>query len=194
MTRLSVWLLAALLLAGCSGNSPKPDPHVYLLRAQRGLPDGRQEPPVEIGINRVSVASYLAQQGIVVATTGDQIHAGRQHLWAEPLDSAIRLFLQDAISAALGYPISADAARRPSWDYRVDVRIDEWHGALTGDVRIQASWAVFDGAKQQARAEYRFEQTAAMRSDGYDALVAVQKDLLTALADAIADSLRGLGT
>ena len=194
MKRLSVCMLTALLLAGCAGKSPKPDPHVYLLRAQPGLPDGLQAPPVEIGISRVAVASYLAQQGIVVATTGDQVHAARQHLWAEPLDSAIRLFLQDAISARLGYLVSADAARRSSWDYRVDVRIDEWHGSLTGDVRIRASWTVFDGTKQQARADYRFEQTAAMQSDGYDALVAVQKDLLTALADAIADSLRSLAS
>jgi len=192
MRKLALLLLAALLLAGCSGGKKAPEPTFYLLRAEARVPDGPQNPPVRIGLNRVSIADYLGQEGIVVAISRDQVRPARQHRWAEPLDSSIRLFLRDAISSDLGYPVSADIGRRQSWQYRVDVRIDEWHGSLAGDVRIVASWLLIDVATDSELSRFRFEQTGALATDGYDALVAAQIRLLDALAAKIADSLREL--
>lgn len=192
MRMLALLLMALLLLAGCSGGKKAPEPSFYLLRAQARVPDGLQNPPVKVGINRVAVADYLGQDGIVVATSGDQVRPARQHLWAEPLDSSIRLFLRDAISAKLGYAVSADTGRRQFWKYRVDIRIDEWHGSLAGQARILASWGLFDVAKNSELSRYRFEQTGVLKADGYDALVAAQSELLDGLAAAIATSLKDL--
>lgn len=192
MRKLALLLLAPLLLAGCSGGKKAPETTYYLLRAEAAVPGGLQDPLVPIGINRVSLADYLGQAGIVVSTGGDRLRSARQHLWAEPLDSSIRLFLRDAISSDLGYPISADLGRRQSWQYRVDVRIDEWHGSLAGDVRIVASWLLIDVSTDSELSRYRFEQTGALAADGYDALVAAQTRLLDAFAAQIADSLREL--
>jgi uncharacterized lipoprotein YmbA len=98
MKTLSLFLLTAWLLAGCvGGGSPAPEPEFYLLRADVRLPDGPQTTAVAVGIARVAIADYLGQAGIVVASGGNQVRPARQHLWAEPLDSAIRLFLRDAI-------------------------------------------------------------------------------------------------
>jgi len=189
--RIRLVLLSALLLAGCFGGGKKvSDPTFYLLRSEARAPDGLKKPPVDVGINRVSVADYLGQQGIVVATSSGQVRPARQHLWAESLDSAIRLFLQDAVSVELGYPVSADVGRRRSWQYLVDVRIDEWHGYLDGEARILASWVLIDVGKDKVLSRHRFEQTGALKADGYDALVAAQTDLLDALAGAIAASLK----
>ena len=191
MRTVILLLLASLLLAGCSGSDKKAaEPNFYLLRAQAQVPDGPQNPPVEVVINRVLVADYLGQAGIVIATNDDQIRSARQHLWAEPLDSSIRLFLRDTISAELGYPVSADIGRRRSWDYRVDIRIDEWHGSLAGEARILASWVVIDVTNDRELSRYRFEKTGVLNADGYNALVAAQSDLLQALAAAIAASLK----
>lgn len=194
MRMLALLIMAPLLLAGCSGGKKAPEPTFYLLRAEARVPDGLQKPPVQVGISRVSVADYLGQDGIVVATGGGQVRAARQHLWAEPLDSSIRLFLRDAISADLGYPVSADIGRRQSWQYRVDVRIDEWHGSLAGNVRMVASWLLIDVATDTELSRHRFEQSGSLTSDGYDALVRAQSNLLTQFADAISTSLQGLGT
>jgi uncharacterized lipoprotein YmbA len=183
-------LPVCLLLAACAGGTKAPDPTFYLLRSEARAPDGLKKPAVDIGINRVSVADYLGQQGIVVATNGGQIRPARQHLWAESLDSSIRLFLQDAISVELGYPVSADVGRRRSWKFLVDVRIDEWHGSLDGEARILASWVLIDVSKDRVLSRHRFEQTGALKADGYDALVAAQTDLLDALAVEIAMSLK----
>lgn len=194
MRKLVLILVAPLLLAGCSGGKKAPEPTFYLLRAEARIPDGPQQPPVNVGINRVSLADYLGQAGVVVAINSDQVRPARQHLWAEPLDSSVRLFLRDAISADLGYPVSADLGRRQSWQYRVDIRIDEWHGSLAGDARIVASWLVIDVATDSELSRYRFEQTGTLAADGYDALVAAQTRLLDALAATIADSLREINT
>jgi len=182
-----------LLLAGCMGGGKKvSEPSFYLLRSEARAPDGLKKPPVDVGINRVSVADYLGQQGIVVATSSGQVRPARQHLWAESLDSSIRLFLQDAISVELGYPVSADTGRRRSWQYLVDIRIDEWHGYLDGEARILASWVLIDVASDKVLSRNRFEQTGALKADGYDALVAAQTELLDTLAVAVAESLKGL--
>ncbi len=185
------WLmLTTLILVGCTmGGSAVEEPRFYLLRADTRLPDEAQPAPVSVGIGRVSIADYLAQAGIVVATSGDRVRPAHLHLWAEPLDSAIRLFLRDAISAEAGYLISADTARRRSWDYRLDIRIDEWHGSLAGDVRIRAAWIVIDMTNDHEVASHRFERSAMLTDDGYEALVTTQKRLLTGLAGAIAASL-----
>jgi uncharacterized lipoprotein YmbA len=179
-----------LALAGCAGGSKAPEPVFYLLRADVNLPDGAENPPVRIGINRVSVADYLGEAGIVVGTSGGQVRAARQHLWAEPLDASIRLYLRDVISAELGYPVSADTGRRQAWEYRVDVHIDRWHGSLDGNVRLQASWALIDNAADDELARYRLEREGVLASDGYDALVRAQTGLLDELARAMAASVR----
>jgi uncharacterized lipoprotein YmbA len=189
-----VLLPACLLLAACTSPGPKDaDPTFYLLRSEARAPDGLRNPPVEVGLNRVTIADYLGQQGIVVATAGDRIRPARKHLWAESLDSSIRLFLQDAISVELGYPVSADVGRRRAWRFIVDVHIDQWHGSLDGEARIVATWVLIDVTKDQIVSRHRFEQTGALKADGYDALVAAQTDLLDALASAVAESMEVIG-
>lgn len=195
MRMSSMLLLAALFLAGCGGGSKAvQEPVYYLLRADVGTPTNAPAGPFVLGINRVALADYLAQPGIVVATNGSQVRPARQHLWAESLDSSLRLFLRDTVSARVAYPISADTGRRQEWDYRLDIRIDQWHGSLAGQAQIDASWIVIDMATDQQMVRRRFQQTGVLKEDGYDALVATQTALLDALAAAIAESLAAVGT
>jgi uncharacterized lipoprotein YmbA len=164
----------------------------YLLRADVELPQGEQLAPLDIGIARVGLAGYLGQAGVVLATDDGTVRAARQHIWAEPLDQAIRVYLRDAVSAELGYPISADTARRLSWDYRVDVRIDQLHGSLDGEVTLVALWSVMEANSQQELGNYRFESVQPQPETGYDSTVATQKLLLSDLAAEIAASLEQL--
>ncbi|MGI9330754.1 MAG: PqiC family protein [Gammaproteobacteria bacterium] len=188
MKNLLLLILAGLLVA-CSGGSKVPEPTYYLLRADSGLQSGAQTVPVSIGLGRVSIADYLAQDGIVVATGDGQIRPARQHLWAEPLDNSVRLYLRDAVATQLGQSISADMADRQSWQYRIDVRIDEWHGALTGEAQIVAEWTLLDVPAGKTLSKRRFTRSGALAADGYDALVAEQTQLLNALAADIAGNL-----
>lgn len=193
MRLICVLLLAAAFLTACGGGSKAtPEPVFYLLRADARAPDGAMAASVTIGINRIVIADYLGQAGIVVATDDNQVRPARQHLWAEPLDSSIRLFLRDAISARLGYSLSADIGRRQDWDYRLDIRLDEWHGSLMGTARIDASWIVIDVDSDTEILRQRFRQDGVLKDDGYDALVSAQEQLLDALAVAVAASLASI--
>ena len=193
MRAFAILLPVCLLLAACTGGGKKAaEPTFYLLRSEARAPDGLSKPPVDIGINRVSVADYLGQQGIVVATNGGQVRPAHQHLWAESLDSSIRLFLQDAVSVELGYPVSADVGRRRSWRYLVDIRIDEWHGSLDGEARILATWVLLDVPRDKILSRHRFEQTGALKADGYDALVAAQSRALMHLSRDIAAGIESI--
>jgi uncharacterized lipoprotein YmbA len=80
-------------------------------------------------------------------------------------------------------------AERQSWQYRIDVRIDEWHGALTGEARIVAEWMLLDVTAGKILLTRRFERTGALTADGYEALVSEQTRLLDSLAADIAANL-----
>jgi len=194
MNRLIFVMLLTALLAGCIGGGARPpEPVFYLLRADVQLPEGSQAVSPEVGIGRVSIADYLGQAGIVVASSGNRVRPARHHLWAEPLDSSIRLFLSDAISAKRGDTIYADTSKRLSWDYQIEIRIDEWHGSLDGDVKLVAGWAIVHVSDNKVIARHRLERSAGLPEDGYDALVSTQKQLLFELADAIAASFDVIG-
>jgi len=188
MKNLLLFLLTGLVVA-CSGGSKVPEPTYYLLRADSALQSGAQTAPVSMGLGRVSIADYLSQDGIVVSTGDGQVRAARQHLWAEPLDNSVRLYLRDAVATKLGQWVSSDLAERQSWQYRIDVRIDEWHGALSGGVRLVAEWTLLDVAADKTLLKRRFQSTGALAADGYDALVAEQTRLLDELAADIAANL-----
>jgi uncharacterized lipoprotein YmbA len=183
-----------LFLVGCAGSSSVPQTHTYLLRADVPVISGEQVAPVSVGIGRVALADYLDQGGIVLQTGPDEVRVARQHIWAEPLGSAVRIYLRDAVSTDLGYPISGDSARRQTWAYRIDVGIDQLHGSLSGDVKIDASWVIIDVANQKELVRHRFQQQSAQADDGYESLVASKKDLLNSLAAAIAASFTALNT
>lgn len=192
--RTALLMLTVFVLAGCASSSPSPEINRYLLRAEASLPDGEQNAPVNIGIGRVALASYLDQSGIVLQTGPDEIRPARQHLWAEPLGEGIRIYLRDAMSSELGYPVSADTANRLNWNYRVDVVIDQLHGSLQGDVTIDASWKLLDVSADKTLGQFRFRRNVAQPEEGYDSLVTTQKALLNELAAAIAVSFTNMQT
>jgi uncharacterized lipoprotein YmbA len=183
---------AALILTACAGGSPAPDVNYYLLRSDVPVPQGRQEAPAKVGIGQVRLASYLNQNGIVIVTEGDKVRPARQHLWAEPLGEAVRLYLRDELSDRAGVFVSGDTSRRFYWDYRIDVTIDKLHGTLDGDVVIRAGWRILDTASDTELANHQFEAVTQQQEDGYQALIAAEKELLDQLSDAMAATVREL--
>lgn len=182
-------LLTVMTLTACASSSPAPETNTYLLRPDVTPVQGEQTAPMDIGIGRIALASYLAGAGIVVRTEGDRVRSARQHIWAEPLDTALKVYLRDTISAELGYAVSLDSGVRQSWDYRIDIYVDQMHGGMDGEAVLDASWKVIDVETSAALTAQRFAQTTQQSGTGYDALVEAQKALLNQLAAAIASSV-----
>jgi len=178
--------LAVVLLTACS--SQPPQTATYLLRSE--VPAGADVALRDSGIalGNIRVANYIDQPGLVLATGDGTIHAARYHVWAEPLQVALRRYLADQISDASGRDIAAmpDSATVT----RVDVSVDQLHGTGSGVAVLVAYWNV---ASQGASKSYRFSEQQALSGDGYDALVRAQESLLKRLAEAISASLPAAG-
>jgi len=180
-------LLASVMLFACS--SAVPQPTSYLLRSESVRASGRVEAPVRVGLDRIVVAPYLDQDGIVVETEAGQVTAARRHLWAEPLEAGLRSFLRSALSTRLGYEVDAGRAD-PLWDYSVEIYVDRLHGTLGGTAMLDATYRITPRAGESA--DFRFSSATPLPRDGYPGLVEAQTRLLRDLAAAIAASLRGL--
>lgn len=181
--------LSLFLLMACAGSPPPPRTQ-YLMRADVAEQVTRVETPVSIGLQRVTVAPYLGQNGVVVETEIHQIRPARYHLWAEPLDEGLRQLLRAEISKSLGYEISGDPAQRAGWDYAVDVGVEEFHGTLSGDARLIADWRITRGAAFEEVGSFRFARSVPLAREGYAGLVEAEIGLARELAVAIAGSLR----
>lgn len=188
MRTLAPFVLAGLI--GCA--SPIPQETFYLLRSEAPDRVERLEPPLRIGLGRISVAPYLDRTGLVVETDAHQIRTARYHHWAEPLDQGLRSFLRSEISRALGYAVSAGADRIDARDFRVDVAVDVLHGSLSGNAWLSGSWRVTRRPGGEEVGSYGFSRSVPLARGGYAGLVDAEIDLLEQLASAIAESLRGL--
>jgi len=192
MRRHALLVPMALLAAACSTTAP-PERATYLLRAKESPDLAPADPDALVGLAPVIVAPYLDQAGLVVEVGEYQIREAQNHVWAEPLDRGIETYLVARISALLGRELNSGFAGEGAWRYRVDVKIEEFHGALDGNVKISGRWALVDRQERRALAGARVTRSMPQQGEGYPGLVATQAALLDNLAQAIADALRGLG-
>jgi uncharacterized lipoprotein YmbA len=75
----------------------------------------------------------------------------------------------------------------PGHTVRLDVNIDQMHGTMDGAALLAAHWSIDDlnGSRR-----FRYVNTSVLKSDGYDALVSAQRQLLEQFALAIIESLQ----
>lgn len=178
-----ICLFAAALLAACS-SQPQQTAN-YLLRADIPATSGKQLAASTVAFNAIRVATYIEQPGLVLATGDGRIHAARNHQWAEPLQVSLRRFLANEVSAASGMDVSATVL--PTTASRINLTVDQLHGDGQGAALLVAYWEVETGAQVSS---YQFAQSQTLASDGYDALVRAEEELLRQLAAAIAASIK----
>ncbi|MEE4143923.1 MAG: ABC-type transport auxiliary lipoprotein family protein [Halieaceae bacterium] len=174
--------LAVVLLTACS--SQPPQTATYLLRSE--VPAGADVPLSDSGIalGNIRVAKYIDQPGLVLATGDGTIHAAKFHVWAEPLQVALRRYLATLVSDASGRDIAA--ATDSATVTRIDVSVDQLHGTGSGSAVLVAYWNIDSQGQSKS---YRFSEQQSLSGDGYDALVRAQETLLKRLAEAISASL-----
>ncbi|HJO23675.1 MAG: PqiC family protein [Myxococcota bacterium] len=178
-------LLLVFAVACASAPPPKTE---YLLRYD--APPSAEVLPSRsrVGLRRVLVAAYLNQPGLAVETTENEVRPARSHLWAEPLDVGLTLFLRAAIADALGEEVGMVTRSVPQWERSVDVFVEQFHGTMSGNAVLVASFQITSGAAS-APTEYRFARSIPLESEGYAALVRAEKQLAEQLAAAIVAAL-----
>ncbi|MFT4614425.1 MAG: putative lipoprotein YmbA [Bacteroidia bacterium] len=183
MMRITCLMLAAALLSACSSSPIQPN--YYLLRSDGEISSQQLETSSPYVLGAVSIAPYIDQQGLLLETGEGQIRPARNHLWAEPVQEGVRIFLTSELSRASGQPLYTLATHASTMF--VDVRIGQLHGASTGDAKLVAYWSLRkDGKVIEA---HQFSSTKALEADGYAALAKAQKALLSEFAASIAAAL-----
>lgn len=182
MTRFAS-LALALLLSACA--STPPETSHYLLRSDEDIQSRVLQPSEKFALGTVTIAPYIDQPGLVLQTQNGDMRPARHHLWAEPLFEGARTYLRAEISRISGQDL-AIAALKPNASV-IDVRIDQMHGTHDGKAKLVAYWWLRQSGDLQAA--HQFAQTRVLGSDGYAALAAAEKALLTALATEIAAAL-----
>lgn len=162
----------AFVLTACSS---LPETRYFVLTPS---PDGQVVPQNDIIIESVQLPTYLNQSGIVLATRPHQMVHARSYRWAEPLDEGIERTLQTGLERRLEHRQVAG---------RVELDVRHFHGDHSGQVTLDADWRI-TMADRTVHAG-RFFDTDHQSTSGYEAMVAMQAELIQRLATQIGDTI-----
>ncbi|EFE94250.1 membrane integrity-associated transporter subunit PqiC [Serratia odorifera] len=155
----------ALLLGACSSTPQKTYYQLPALAAPAQV--SATTASRQLWLEHVSVADYLAQNGVVYQTNDVQYVIGQNNLWASPLDQQLQQSLVTNLSNALpGWLVSSQPMN--SDQDVLNVTITGFHGRYDGKAIIRGEWVL----KHQDRVVKRpFNLELTQQEDGYDALV-----------------------
>lgn len=174
-------LFPILVLCACA--SPAPEPTYYLLRPATQAGSGTLQASAEYRLGEIEIAPYINQSGLLLETGEGQVRPAALHLWAEPIHAGIHSYLSQEISRLYGREIATTAGAPAS----IAIRIDQLHGTLQGEARLVAYWWIQRGEEVDGLS--RFARSLPLAENGYAALAAAERELLSQLAAEIAAGL-----
>ena len=192
-------LIAILPLLACLGacSSEPVVMHYYALVPPVTAADEvvqRPDNPALV-IERVDLAEYLQQSGMIIQSGDNQLQVSKNHLWAESLELALPKALVRELqrqSEDYSYYLkNVDWITRT--DYRLRLRIDSLQATDKGEVVAAGRYQLIaeHGSKPQVFADFNFHRD--LGQDGYEHAVEQIQGLLAQIAEAILGSLQGLG-
>lgn len=196
-----VWLLMAVLMAGCISISTAPT-QFYVLTA---LPSSERLPPLPepadkrnlaIGVGPVELPRYLDQPQIVTRLSPTSLHLSEFHRWAEPLQDSVARVLAENLSHLLGADDIAIYPRMRSTpvDYQVRVDLIHFEGTFGEQSVLEARWYILDAERQQElmRKTSSINVAVPVNTKNYEIMVAAMSQTLEKLSREIALALRAL--
>jgi len=151
--------------------------------------------PVDSGpalvIERIELAEFLRQAGLVLQTGPQQLQLSRQHLWAQGLDEALpRLLLQELQRQTAQHRIllATDHAQAPAW--RLRLQLDAFHALDSGEVVCAGRFQLIDTATGNSRVR-EFHLREGLQDNGHAHAVGQLAGLTRELAVLVARELAG---
>lgn len=182
------WLLLALL--GCSSTQTL---HYYSLQPALAAPSEGFDGSFErsLGVGPIKLPESQIGDGIITLDKRYGIKLANEHLWAGDL----KLAVSRSLSARLSALLDNDNIVAFPWDVRqkpavqLFVNIEQFAGALDGEVVLAARWSYFDTEKRAMMSTHREVFTKAPQSRDYADYVADLNDLMEQFALALAKQL-----
>ncbi|MEH6551558.1 MAG: ABC-type transport auxiliary lipoprotein family protein [Pseudomonadales bacterium] len=180
-----LFFFIVIFVSACS-SQPVAQKHYYLLRSDSPVETGMRQQAPQYSLQSVKVATYLDQSGLVLETAEGKIVIARQHQWAEPLRLSLPGFLAAEIGVALNQEVAIHDAS--STATQINVSIDQLHGNAQGEVKMVAYWSAI--AADGSRRAGQFSDVEDISSDGYEAMVRAEQDLLIRFSQKMGDALK----
>ncbi len=138
-------LLISLAASGCLKLKPVEDPVRYFLLTPVEAPASAESAPqnrLAVGIERVTVPSYLSRPWMVVRTGPTEIRYSDYHKWGEHPDQGIQRVLAENLGRWLGPDVSVylNPWRKDSVDVELRLTIQQFDANEQGQVVLEAQW------------------------------------------------------
>ena len=189
-------MLAVLLLAGCTGKSPRVDFYVLSADAKAVAGVAGSCSTQAISVGPVSWPRYLDQPRIITRAGTNRLQASEFNRWGGSLeDDFVRTAIEN-LSALLQSELVVNYRRSNNFSpvYRVEMVVLRFDGQLGGDVALDVKWGVIN----EATGKYELVTTSSIQKgtsgQDYDALVNASSMALSQLSEEIAAQLAQLCT
>jgi len=123
-----------LLLAACVSSPPAAVNYYRLSAIQTQSANTLSGDALALVIDRIALAEYLSQSGLVLAQGDHQLQVSRTHLWAEGLDRALpRALLVALEQESNAFRIYLDTMDYiPRRDYELRLQVDSFQATDAG--------------------------------------------------------------
>ncbi|WON78894.1 membrane integrity-associated transporter subunit PqiC [Serratia sp. UGAL515B_01] len=158
-------IVLVMLLSACGSTPSK----TYYQLPALGTPSqvNGASVPRQLWLEHVSVADFLAQNGLVYQTSDVRFVTAQNNLWASPLDQQLQQTLVTNLGGALpGWVVSSQSMN--SDQDVLNVTISGFHGRYDGKAIVQGEWVL---NHQGHLIKRPFNIELKQDEDGYDALV-----------------------
>lgn len=165
------WLsatLVAVMLSACSSSTPQPAyyqiPVTAAPAAALQISDASRP---AVWLERVTVADYLAGNGVVYQTSAVKYVIAASNRWASPLEQQLSQAMVSHLSARLpGRLVSlSPTGARPD---TLSINVTSFQGRYDGKAVIAGDWTLQQGDRLMRRS---FALALPLREEGYESLV-----------------------
>ncbi|MBE5159988.1 membrane integrity-associated transporter subunit PqiC [Vibrio parahaemolyticus] len=189
---MNKWLLVILttVLIGC-GASPQPNVIFYLLPNNSELSKlSKPESAPLLIIQPVELAAYLDTQGIVYRQSETQVVQAKQNQWAQRLEPQLtqRLINDLRHKQSSYWPVSLTTSLSQQEHWKLNVRLQRFNGAYTGNAEIAGNWELRD-PKGDAVVNREFSFYVPLQDIGYSALIEALSSGVDQLSNQIQNEL-----
>lgn len=183
---------ALLAVTACAGTPPEPARQYRLAGPAVAPAAATPDAAPGLALDRIELATFLDQTGIVYESADTGVHIARNHHWATPLVGQLRQRFAAALATILEpLPVYPRRSAVSAAGMQLDLSIDAFHGRDSGDALIAGTWRLRRDQAALANGEFRVQ--VPLEADGYDALVAALGEGVGRAARSIAAALSRAG-
>ena len=177
-------IFTGLLILGLAACSTIPETVTYIL-PNPPLPDSSQVPDLSapgIRIDTITLAPYLSDQGMVIASEGNRITTTRNHRWGEPMRDGIRRYLSRSLHSPHFQLVDSKSPVSSTARYAIHLQFDAFHSIEFSHAIAEGKWSLIELGTREMVLHESFQFTSNLEIQGYEGIVAAQANLLDQLS------------